>query len=614
MQPEAVRRRLDSLPDLAVQGKPVNGLFRLLASPLIWEMAYSDIAPNKGAATPGTDGQSLDGYSEQRVRSIIARLMSGAYRFTPARRVTIPKASGGSRPLSVPSGDDKLVQSAVRLILERIYEPVFSKHSHGFRPGRSCHTALDEIRRTWAGTVWLVDVDVEKCFDTIDHRLLLDLLGRRVQDKQFLHLIRSMLEAGYLEQWTYHRSYSGTPQGGVASPLLANVFLHELDEFMERKMASFNRGAQRRHNPAWKRAQGPVYRLCKRIDQLKDAPGAEEEILRLRSRLEQVRRAQQQVPSKDPHDPGYRRLRYCRYADDFLIGVIGTKREAEQVLSDVSDFLTTIGLRVSETKTTVVKATTGARFLGYDVRRYDSQKVFKTVRGGRHTRMRAASGNMQLHVPTEKLRAFARNRGYGSLDTITSCSRPALLRLSDAEIVSAYNAEMRGLAQFYALAYGAQSGQMHKLHFLWRGSVLKTLAHKHKSTVTKTVHVLKDGDRLGVRFEDAKGRTRLIRVWELRDLTRSPQVFGKLDDSTPPWHLLKSRTELIARFNAKVCEHCGTIDQPVEVHHVRKLADLEAEALWRQIQSGRLRKTVVLCRACHHALHAGKLPDHRKSQ
>ena len=319
----------------------------------------------------------------------------------------------------------------------------------------------------------------------------------------------------------------------MASPLLANVFLHELDQFMERKMASFNRGAQRRHNPAWKRAQGPVYRLCKRIDQLKDVPGAEDEILRLRSRLEQVHRAQQQVPSKDPHDPGYRRLRYCRYADDFLIGVIGAKREAEQVLSDVSDFLTTIGLRASDTKTTVVKATTGARFLGYDVRRYDSQKVFKTVRGGRHTRMRAASGNMQLHVPTEKLRAFARNRRYGSLDTLTSCSRPALLRLSDAEIVAAYNAEMRGLAQFYALAYGAQSGQMHKLHFLWRGSLLKTLAHKHKSTVTKTVHVLKDGDRLGVRFEDAKGRTRLLRVWELRDLTRSPQAFGGLDDSTP---------------------------------------------------------------------------------
>ena len=191
--------------------------------------------------------------------------------------------------------------------------------------------------------------------------------------------------------------------------------------------------------------------------------------------------------------------------------MIGTKREAEQVLSDVRQFLTTIGLRVSDTKTTVVKATAGARFLGYDVRRYDSQKVYRTVRGGRHTRMRAASGNLQLHVPTEKLRAFARARGYGNLDTLNSCSRPALLRLSDAEIVAAYNAEMRGLAQFYALAYGAQSGRMHKLHFLWRGSLLKTLAHKHKSTVTKTARVLKDGDRMAVRFEDDKGRTRLIR-------------------------------------------------------------------------------------------------------
>ena len=171
MQPDAVRRRLASLPDLAVKGRPINGLYRLLASPVIWETAYENIAPNKGATTPGLTGQSLDGYSPQRVQSIIDRLMTGSYRFTPARRVRIPKRSGGSRPLGIPGGDDKLVQEAVRLILERIYEPVFSDHSHGFRRGRSPHTALESIRRTWTGVHWFVEADIKGCLVPSSHCL-----------------------------------------------------------------------------------------------------------------------------------------------------------------------------------------------------------------------------------------------------------------------------------------------------------------------------------------------------------------------------------------------------------------------------------------------------------
>jgi AI2M/AI1M-like HNH endonuclease/type II intron maturase len=225
------------------------------------------------------------------------------------------------------------------------------------------------------------------------------------------------------------------------------------------------------------------------------------------------------------------------------------------------------------------------------------------------------SARMQLHVPTEKLRAFARQRGYGRLDTMRSCSRPALLHYDDAEIVAIYNAEMRGLAQFYALAYGAQSGQMHKLHYLWKGSLLMTLGRKHQRSILQIKRWLHTADgRLAVPYQDTKGRTRALRVWELSDLKRTPQTHARVDSCSQPLHLLKSRTSLIARWKAAVCEQCGARDRPVEVHHVRKVSDLQGTPLWQRTRSERLRKTVVLCVPCHKALHAGRLPDNRKSQ
>src|SRR4051794_14139791 len=213
MLPDTVTRRLNSIPDLSQQGKRINGLFRLLEGPDLWGQAYEEIASNKGALTKGVTDNTLDGFSPERVKSIVARLKEGTYRFTPVRRVYIPKANGKKRPLGIPTADDKLVQSAVKLLLELVYEPVFSNRSHGFRRGRSCHTALTEVRDVWTGMKWLIEVDVVGFFDNIDHDILIRLLARKIDDPRFLRLIRGMLDAGYLEDWTHHPTYSGTPQG-----------------------------------------------------------------------------------------------------------------------------------------------------------------------------------------------------------------------------------------------------------------------------------------------------------------------------------------------------------------------------------------------------------------
>jgi RNA-directed DNA polymerase len=218
MLPATVIRRLEALGAISQQGKRLNGLFRLMENPILWHEAYANIYANDGAMTPGVGKTTLDGFSEERVASIITRLKNGTYRFKPTRRVYVPKKNGKKRPLGLSSGDDKLVQEVVRIILERIYEPIFETSSHGFRPGRSPHTALEQIGQEWTAVKWIIDMDIRSYFDTMNHDLLLSLLKKKIEDSRFIDLIKAMLDAGYLEDWRYHETYSGVPQGSIVDP------------------------------------------------------------------------------------------------------------------------------------------------------------------------------------------------------------------------------------------------------------------------------------------------------------------------------------------------------------------------------------------------------------
>jgi retron-type reverse transcriptase len=205
----------------------------------------------------------------------------------------------------------------VRLLLEAIYEPSFSSRSHGFRKGRGCHTALRQIRETWTGTVWFIEGDISDCFGSVDHEILMQILGEKIGDQRFLQLIRGMLRAGYMEDWEYKETLSGTPQGGVISPVLSNIYLDKLDEFVERELIpQYTRGKGRRLNPHYQR----IWRRLAAARELRD-----------RDQVRELTRKLRAVPSVDPTDPSYRRLLYCRYADDHLLGFIGPKAEAEEI-------------------------------------------------------------------------------------------------------------------------------------------------------------------------------------------------------------------------------------------------------------------------------------------
>src|SRR5246127_4927026 len=249
------------------KGLPCTQLYRQMFNRDLYLLAYGNIYSNKGAMTPGATEETADGMSEDKIDQIIGLMRHERYRFAPARRIYIPKKNGKLRPLGLPSWSDKLVGEVVRLLLEAYYEPQFSGRSHGFRKGRGCHTALREIQQTWTGTVWFIEGDISDCFGSFDHEILLGILAEKIRDNRFLRLIRNMLKAGYLEDWEYHDTLSGTPQGGVVSPVLSSIYLHKLDQFVERELIPrYTRGSRRRRNPEYVRAQGRRWNARQRGD------------------------------------------------------------------------------------------------------------------------------------------------------------------------------------------------------------------------------------------------------------------------------------------------------------------------------------------------------------
>ena len=604
-----VIRRLEALETVSQQGKPINGIFRLLEDPILWHEAYANISANKGAMTPGVDEVTLDGFSEERVTSIIERLKSGTYRFQPVRRTYVPKKNGKKRPLGISSGDDKLVQEVVRIILERIYEPVFDDHSHGFRSGRSPHTALEQIDRQWTAVKWFVDMDLRDYFNTIPHDLLVKLLSKKIEDKRFLHLIQAMLDAGYLEDWRYHATYSGVAQGSICAPILANVLLHELDMFMNAMKRRFDQGEKRKENPLYRRYSYHMRRLRGKWDSLKGKEEAKHELQRIQQEIRRIDQLRKQLPSVDPFDDGYKRLSFCRYADDFCIGIIGSRADAEQVRQEVRQFIEhDLRLTIAEEKSHIRHSKKGVTFVGYELKTYSADRVIKLKRGTRHTWVKSLSEQIQLHIPQDKMQKFCTQRGYGNYATGKATHKPQWMNLTDAEIILAYNGELGGLATYYALATGVKK-TLHKLEWIWQTSLLKTLANKHRTGVNKIVKRLKTqkGLKLAVKREQ---ETRSISVFRLKELRKPTPHDTQLDVQLNGYVWTLSFSEVIKRLNKKQCEYCETTEGPFEVHHVRKLKDVaKGKAFWQRMMAARHRKTLILCRSCHHQLHVGTLPD-----
>lgn len=572
------------------QDKPLERVYKLLFNRELYLIAYAKLYPNNGAMTKGVTEETIDGMSIQKIDMIIEQLRQETYYWRPARREYIPKKNGKHRPLGIPVWSDKLLQEVIRMILEAYYEPQFSEHSHGFRPKRGCHTALQEIQ-TWKGTRWFIEGDISSYFDTIDHDVLITMLSRQIQDGRFIRLIKNMLEAGCLDDWKFHKTISGTPQGGVISPLLANIYLHQFDKWVgEELIPQYTRGNKQKANSAYNR----LSRRIKCYQDKGDYKKAHQLIVERRN-----------LPSVDTYDTSYRRLRYVRYADDFILGFTGSKAEAKAIKKQIGDFLNTkLSLELSQEKTLITHATgESAKFLGYEIK---AQRVNDYIDNkGR----RSANGVIALFVPASVIESKCRQY----MKNGKAIHRNNLLHDDDFSIVQTYQQEYRGLVQYYILAQNLS--WFSKVYWYMETSLLKTLAFKHKSSINKMLAKYK------TTTTSTNGRTvpclqvvvpredkpPLVATWG--GISLSYKKKAVIEDA--PYQVYGGRTELIKRLLANKCELCGS-EENIEVHHIRKLADLNKHngklvPKWKEIMSARCRKTLVTCRDCHHAIHNGSI-------
>lgn len=579
-------------------------LYRQLYNQEMYLRAYQNIYAKEGNMTKGVDGKTIDGMSLKRIDKIINSLKDESYQPNPAKRVYIPKKNGKKRPLGIPSFEDKLLQEVIRMILEAIYENSFEETSHGFRPNRSCHTALIEVQNTFTAAKWFIEGDIKGCFDCIDHNKLIEILGERIKDDKFLRLLRKFLKAGYMEDWQYNKTYSGTPQGSIISPILANIYLDKLDKYMKDYIEKFNKGKRRDRNPIYRKNEtqlAKVRKLYKNADNETDK----------RELLNDIKRLEQERLNLSPTlaiTENYKRLTYVRYADDWLCGIIGSKEDCKNIKRDISVFLKNVlRLELSDEKTLITNAKDRAHFLGFDIRVRNSNQTRRDNMGRLN---RSYTAKVVLEIPKDKIRQKLLE--YGALEVKfvdgkevwKPKHRNYLKNNDDLEILETYNSEIRGLYNYYCIANN--SSHLNNFYYVMKYSMLKTFAWKYNTRKSKIIKKYRIGKDFGVKYTDRKGKE-IARLFYNEGFKRKKEGVKHLHDDEFTGVIFKGSNSLIQRLTAGECEVCGKKTDDIEIHHVRKLKNLNDKDFWNWFMIARNRKTLALCHDCHVKLHNGRL-------
>lgn len=573
-------------------------LYRYMLRPDIYYVAYENLYTNSGASTNGIDNDTADGFSEEKVNKIIEMLSNETYSPKAVRREYIEKKnSNKKRPLGIPTFTDKLVGEVLRMILEAVYEPTFSDNSHGFRPQRSCHTALKTIKNEFTGSKWFIEGDIKGCFDNIDHQVLVKVINEKIKDAKLIKLVWKFLKAGYMENSKHYPTYSGCPQGGVVSPIFANIYLNELDKFAQKLADEFYKKADRVRTKEYDDNMGKITKISK---QLQSAKGQEKtELLKLKKELKKL---QKQLPCKSQTD---KVMKYIRYADDFIIAIKGNRIDCEEIKKQLSKFINeTLKMELSEEKTLITHSNNYARFLGYDIRVRRDNTV---KRQGNHLQ-RTLNGKVELNIPfTDKIMPFLFSKSIikqnpnGEIEPI---ARKQLYRCTDFEILSSFNSELRGMCNYYALA--SNFNRLTYFAYLMEYSCLKTIAGKHKTTTRKIISKYNrniKSQKWAIPYETKKGIT-YRGFANFMDCKKTKSC----DDILINHAFIHANTRTIFedRLKAKECELCGKTNVALEIHHVNKVKNLKGKEFWEIVMIAKQRKTIAVCKSCHVKIHNPK--------
>lgn len=615
---------------VSVQSTALTVINKLAYKQLISiENLEQGLARTKSGAAAGIDGETKAQITSKRIAKLHAELANQTYSPSPAKRISIPKAEGGVRFLGIASQIDKVVQGALLQQLEPLLEPVFLDSSYGFRPGRGCHDALKAIKYKWKDAVWVIKIDIKACFDKINHPMLLNKLSEFC-DQATVELIRKLLKAGYVD--IHHLSsrseYSteGIPQGSLISPLLCNLYLHELDNFVEQQLyPSYNRGKKRPNDPKYaKRYQKTDLdkQVLSEYPELKDAL----------NRVKHNRFVLSTNAATDAFDPGFRRLHYVRYADDFMLGFIGPRKEAIAIRSAIEAKLDQMKLSVNADKSKIYHSSeNGIKYLGVYISWFAQNKIKITdnsliaddVKKQVNSLKAQAITAAHFRVPVEDIlnrlvdRKVAKRRKDG---TIRGTAWLQLCQLADDKIVQRFSAIIRGLLNYYSCVN--HRSDLWKIFAVLRKSCALTLGHKHKMFSAARVYARFGSD---LKIHNVVGQVVSTLGYPKSLKTRIDFKTGSRSKQTVYAEQLELELEKIpgslntnAR-HAEVCEYEGCSEiKNLELHHLNPMGNLSKRkdlSAFEKAMIQKQRKGVVLCKKHHNLVHKKGLLSHvRKAE
>jgi len=572
-------------------------IFRILNKDEIWIAAYENLKGNKGALTPGVSSETMDGISLEKLKRLQSKVCSEAYKFKTVKLTYISSPNGKKRPLGLPTASDKIVQEVMRMILEAIYEPVFSELSFGFRTGLGCHNALDHVEHKFRWVDYVVEGDIEQAHPTIDHQILVNCLKKRIDDPRFIRLIWKLLGCEVLDEERILWSKTGVPQGSIVSPILANIYYHELDEFvlnLKKRLETPKSEITYRKSKAYKSLEYQITKVYKEMNRFEPHSSERKKLAKTLKALRTTRLKTSGLKEKAV------RIEYVRYADDWMIGVAGNEHLPPQIKEELAIFMNnTLRRRLHSVKTKITDLRKGnAHFLGYEIFLPESRPISEYKGKGVRT-IRRGQPQLRFDIPVEKITKRYAERGYLKKlkNKIRPISRASYTVLEDHVIVSHYRKVWLGLLNYYSGC--TNRGRLQYIHYLLHMSCAMTLGHRHRMSCSKIFR--KHGKTLLVKIPNTKKTVSFPykTSWKLseRKWLRSVQV-------EIPAHRYAN---LISRSSLDLpCCICDSNEGPIEMHHVKHVRKEGFRYKGFHQQMALLnRKQVPLCKNCHQKVHAG---------